>query len=389
MSNINSLWLSGNYFQRQEVLNNIYNQVKTYDQINVDGEMSLSYFLSDLLSSDIDEKFRIFVVNELPVDKKKTKTSISNAIVSSLPRINKDTLVIFNNIGDNKTIHSYVKENGKTFEYKSYIENKYCSDAIRAMLTAHDKKIDDTTLGLISSVLTSGAEKSGVLFESAYSLVLSMCEMSGDNKTIKNNIAEYACSHMRKYVVWKLFDIIDNKDYQKSVEFFNAYVNDKENIEHIVVEYIYVMIWRYRLLFLIGEMINNGMDKDTVRKNLADIYKIERSGSGRYIRTKTAIGNNGEKTKAYSEYVIKFMLDGGYGKKPTISLYSRKELISIVKALYESLYIIRSGIDDGGIKTIFLMILSISCDVNRVECLDFFSYVLNHKCFRKVKYGIS
>jgi len=181
--------------------------------------------------------------------------------------------------------------------------------------------------------------------------------------------------HSKEFIIWNIYKFLDNKDFCSSIRTLDKYLGNAKYFEHEVVMIINSMIWRYGLLL----MAKNGIEDKKSQKEIVDlisnINKIERTGRSQKTKLQSKM-KSGNPIPEYSTKMINSVMLQNYGKA-VVNCYSMERLSLIYYTLVKTLIKIRTGCSEAEIKLYFYInILTICGMISKKNTID---GILEHK----------
>ena len=356
---VNVCFLKGNLFQRKEILQKIKNSFETFELSIYDKSSSYKYVEQKILEYSCFSENRIIILNELP-SSSQTRTTVLNHLKKLLLIIPSDCLLILNNLDiSSKSFLSVVNKIGKVFEFDQIIDREAAKKYIFKYFKDKDKKIEIKNVDIIVESISFGDKK--IDLDKLFLLLDKMNQYVGRKKDIKKEDVIAVCSHSNDFIIWDLFNKLDEKNICRSLLLVNNVVSVIEKIEEEVSRIINLMLWRYKLLLYSKGYAVKNVKIEEISQNISNLNKLERKGKDFRIITNKKKDKEGNVIHAYSKKNIESLFRSYYGRKPTIQCYTEDELLLINYTLYQSLLKIRSGCTISEIVILLELICMVIC----------------------------
>jgi hypothetical protein len=142
------------------------------------------------------------------------------------------------------------------------------------------------------------------------------------------------------------------------------------------------MVWRYGLLLLAKDCINNKMSQKETSRQISNINKLESHGKAYRIKMNPKISKD-LPIPEYSSRMINSVMNSYYGKAP-LSCYGYEQLLLIYYALVKVTIKVRTGCTESEIKIAMSIVISVICGaITKKNTID---GILEHN---KMLYGIN
>jgi len=334
-------WISGAYYLAKQTLDKVRETTAGVETFDCYENTDFGKLLSFITSRSCFSENKVVVIHSLPdmtdAEKKKFKSIIEN--------VSDGLLIVFFmiNPSDERSIYNSVDKVGRIYHYDSHIPK----NEAKGWITSRAKELgiqveEDAAIAIAEN---SGITKDGVpidIMEHALQrLILNNC----DKKHYTMTDAISTATFYNSFVIWDLLNCCDEKNFDKCIDSFNKCAEAYGAVEAIN-EIIHMMAWKYRLLLSLKEFTANKASIEDAIIKASSIRKVALNGSGIKAITKTNLIESGpdagKPVPMWNQKVCINAMNGFYGKKPQIELYSRKELYLIVKCIEDSLFFSRT-----------------------------------------------
>ena len=370
--------LEGNIIDRKRELDKIKFSLTDYEQFIFDKEDSYDYVSQFISEISCFEKLRLFIIKELPrieaPNAAQERTKVLNRFKKLFPFIPCGNLVVFNNIGI--SAESFLKEvikYGKVYKFPQKIKKDEAKRKINKFLNSKNIQFDDDTTTLIVESLNT--EGSDIDLDKLYLLMRKMYNyIAGKTKITKEDVYN-VCDTSKDFIIWNLYNLLDNKEMSSSLSLVINFLDNCKNFKFETEFLLKGMIWRYGLLLMVKNGINDKKSQQTISQEISNINKLETTGKKRIMQMNCKFKDD-KVVPEYSSKMINSVLGMGYNKSP-LPFYSCKQLLLIYYSLIKTLIKIRSGCTDAEVRTAFhLNILVICGQIMKKNTID---GILEHK----------
>jgi DNA polymerase III delta subunit len=350
-------WISGSFFHKRKIVDAVKNSLEDHKVLIYDDEYSAEYIEMKISGNELFSESRVVIIKDIPSFKGSAQKSNKKwkEVFSNIPE---DCTVIVDGVDPNKkkVLYNHVKKIGKIFNPPAYLKRPEACSYVIDIFEKSGKHVEDSDVGLIVDNCESDK---GNLFDVDRMIMYHdlICSFLGNKKKNMTRADIIKCLPNNSNVLtWAIFDLIDKRDYDGCQKLLYRSILSKNTAKEAVEGLFHQLSWRYRLLFFLKEQKISGLKDEDILKNLKELHRFSREGSGEYSIFTT------DGKPLYSEKIGFNALKGFYGKTPVIDLYSRTELFKSMKVLDECLLKIRNSND-------------------KVECLmmadNFFMFICN------------
>ncbi|HUS48728.1 MAG TPA: hypothetical protein VMZ91_01055, partial [Candidatus Paceibacterota bacterium] len=139
-----------------------------------------------------------------------------------------------------------------------------------------------------------------------------------------------------------------------------------KNTEHEIVQLMHQLQWKYNLLLLAKNGVNNKKLKKDVCDEILKLNKLERKGVSKNIVMNLMIKKD-EEVPVYSIGMINSIFEDRNGRKASLSCYSFNQLLLINCAITKTLTRIRGGCTSNEIFILIEFIFMTICGIVNKE----------------------
>ncbi len=385
--------LEGNIVDRKGVLEKIKNSLADNYELFVFDKQDTYEYVSQMITelSCFGER-RIFIIKELPkIDaptEVQARTKVLNRFKKLFKIIPEGNILVFDNVGISaESFFKEVRKYGKIYKFAQKINKSDARKLIDVYFQKRKMKLNGDILGLIADSLNVDGDEVDV---DKLSLVIKKFHnyVCGKKNVNKEDVYK-VCSSSKEFVIWSLYNLLDeqsllndsNKDVSLIMKLINGYFENVKYFQHEAVMLIRSIIWRYGVLLLFKNGVNNRISQKEIINQILNIKKLESKGRAYKIKLTTKLKDD----KSIPEYSFKMInsIIERRGGRVSLACYSFDKLILIYYILIKTLIKIRSGCTDAEVKIVILInILTICGIIKKKNTLD---GILSYK---KMLYGI-
>jgi len=338
---VNLFWLSGSYYMRRQRMADIKKAIGDHILCVFRDTDGGGYVESKITEVDLFSTKKLVVLKGFPTFAKTSATD-NKKVIKMLQNIPENCYVVIDGISQTgkPTIYKAFQKFGKVINFPKYLDRRDALEWVGDRLEERDKDIKQKDIAFI--VDSIGSESKGIDVDKLFVCVKKICDFLGDEEKITREDVIRVADKYNRFVVWSLFDAIDNRNFDQCIFILDAACRT-DKLSSVAEHIFNLVLWRYRMLWFLKEGKACKMSNDTIKEDIKRIYKIVKSGSGLNSTLRTEVDDSGNKKQAYSPNAVKLALDGFYDKKPIINFYQRKNIFRIIKSAEESLMKIRYG----------------------------------------------
>lgn len=316
---VNVCWVLGGHFQRKRLIKKISDSIANAKVVNIQEGTSGEAILDMINRSDegifnTDVQNKIIILKDLP-DFKSTKQpgKLWSKVLKDCPY---NIVVIFNDIPKSSSVSLFklVKNIGKIFDYDNNISNSEAIEMAEFFFEEEGKKIEPEDISFLIDRIQNDKKVDSDL---VYSNLMKLSAYVGKNKSVTREDISNAIPNITKFVIWDWFDLMDSKDFHSLIVNVSQ-LKSTENISNLLASALPVVRWRFKLLLMVKEQKMISKDSRKVIMELSELKKRNKDG---------------ELKQLYSDFSIRGLLYGKSGGVPPIDLYTRGQLISILKLI--------------------------------------------------------
>jgi len=384
--------LEGNMVERKGILDKIKNSLADYELFIFDKQDNYDYVSQMVTEISCFEERRLFIIKHLPKmdapTEAQSRTKVLNHFKKLFPVIPLGNIVVFDNVGlSAESFFKEVRKCGRVYKFNQKISK---SDAYRVVNEYFQKRKIRFDREITSLIVDSlNLDGTDVDVDKLYLLIKKFYHyIYGKTKVTKQDV--YAvCSSSRDFIIWTFYNMLDensaaledNKQMELVMGLITEYLENAKYFQHEATMTIQSMVWRYGLLLMVKNGVNNKMSLEEISRKISNINKLESSGRAQRMRLKPKMKSE-QRIPQYSSKMIGSVSNRNYGRA-SLSCYTLNQLLLIYYVLVKTLIKIRSGCTDAEIKISLYLIVSTICgEITKKNTID---GVLEHK---KVKYGI-
>jgi len=330
-------WLSGGYFDRHNWLSKIKDSLGPHIVRTYGKNISLSFLQKEIRQRNLfNLERRLFVLTDIPLsDTTQPKTIVE--IQKLIKKIPDDVVLVFNGIDSNTTIDKLVKsvaEIGKVFYSPVRLSRNAAIEYVIKLSTNMKKKFSEEVAGAVFTVLAGSEFVETVETDRVYTLVHLLVCYAGKQNVTEDDVDLLGFS-ADDFVIWKFFDALDTKNLNISMKFVHRGILEASSSTEFANSFFSTVIWRYRLLLMISELLRTKDSPAKVSEAFGKFYKLKREGFGEhavYIAHRNK--DSDELIRAYSPVVI--------SRAMSSPMLSRSRMIEVYNAAESSVHKLRS-----------------------------------------------
>lgn len=340
MAEAKVVWLSGNLHERKLLLAKIREQFASADIRTLEGDYTVAYLEQIIRQDSVFSEQRVIIIKDVP-----TLTSTRQTMVNQLKKLLDDVpdecLIVFDGIpaDSEKAISGHVAKIGKMFDYPDKLEPNQAAGWLQGIFNDLGKEIKAEDAQLL--IDTSGYDKNvgGIGVDLLRLLATKVALYLGRRRNVETADVQANIFPSEDIVIWTILDALDSKDLAAC---YNAFAKLVDKEDQSVIKAINIL-WnialpRYRLLMFLKEGIASGKSKQDVAKEAIALRKLAQEGKDWGMKMTPEIAesgsNAGQPKGMFNEFAVNAALNGGFGgKRPTLDIYSRKEIVRIVNCL--------------------------------------------------------
>lgn len=337
--------LEGNWFQCRDVLEKIKDHLQEYELFSFDEQYSYDYVQQTIEEFPCFDTRRLIILNEFPhiknTERSKARTKILNNLKKILPTSPAGTIVVLNNLNISaKSFISEIEKIGSVYIFDKILRSGKATTWVVDYFKQRGKTISfDDASYLVESLNVQGGD---INLDKLYLLIKKMENYIGSKSKISEKDVFTIGSQSKDFVVWTLYNRLDEKDLRGSLSLFNDLLSFSKNPQAEIIQLINSFQWRYGLLYLAKDGLSRGLSKEDICSHILKLNKLERKGRGKKVSMSLMLKGNSP-VPIYSEKMVNSIFNDGYKGKSSLSCYSLNELLLINYVIKETLTKIRAG----------------------------------------------
>ena len=359
-SEVNVCWIQGNHRDRQKTIDKIKTVLGDCSVSIYDNEVSFEFLQTEIRELSCFSEKRLLIINACPIIKV-TKTKFYKQFIEVLEKAPKDCVIILNNLDiESEAFIKSVGKIGKIFKFEQDIPREQVKAWITRKIAENDKNIEEKDA--ITLVDSFGPDAKTISVDKLNLLIDRLVAFVGNNKNIKHEDVMKIGVDSSDFVVWSLFTLLDNKDYCSAIRLIARSFAKEKKISEAVKNLLNLMLWRYKLLLLVKEILNTETDEQKLLEKMRLFIKLKHEGSNSKITFEQEFQKDGKPKPMYSDGMIKTLIYGNYKNKPPVMCYKRASLFRIVESIDSILIKIRVGITEAEAELLLDTILMLICE---------------------------
>ena len=342
----NIFFLTGNLHERKLALNKIKSQLSNCDIQTYNKDISYAYLEQAIYNDICFSDNRLIIINALPAATS-TKATMLNHLKKTLENIPSNCFIVFNGLDDEKALLNFVntlvaKKTAIVKDFPIVISKDEAPAWIQEFFSAEGKNISNEDAQLLVDINGFDPVAGGISVELLRISATKIMHYIGNRKKeiTKEDVVNNSFPS-EEFVLFRMFDAFDSKDYDRCVSAFHLMIQSQEGQAQPVkasIEWLLnASLPRYKMLTFIKEGLDKKLLKKEVIEETTSLYKL--SSTGAYFRCKVGVEiidtgeNAGQKKMMFSEKNVTNSINGYWGGKPAIDKYNRRELIRILNCL--------------------------------------------------------
>jgi len=325
-------WMSGGMHDRKLTLDKIKSQFPSAEVVIVEGAFTVAYLEHVVRQESCFVDERIVLVKNMPYPST-TRPTMLNHLKKLIDTIPDTCVLVFDGIFDEKAISAHVGKVGKLFITDEKITINNGVAWIQSVLDEYGKSIGDNEAILLME--TCGYDK--VLGGIGVDIMRIACEKLsfylGRRKSITADDVLNASVPSQDFVIWRTFDAMDARDICACHNAYTRLCDQEQSVIGATTVLFAISLPRYRMMLFLKENLATGITKQEAVQQALSIPKLTSQGKDWEMTTIVDMGETGQKM-AFSEFAVNAAVFGNYGRKPSLELYSRRDIVRIINALY-------------------------------------------------------
>jgi len=327
----NLFLLQGNYFERKKALDKIKCSFPGSDIFIYDETASYKYVEQSIREFSCFSNNKIVIIKNWPVTiaVKESQPAVIKNFIKLFPNLPLETVLVFDGINtkSNKFI-SAVKEYGRAVEYEQKTDLNGLKSKIFSFFSQLDKDISDENAGLLAEFISLGAKE--VDLDLAFMTLKQINELTGSRKVVKIDDINSVCSQRREFIIWSLFNALDDKNRSESMSLFKLALGSVSSIEGEINKIFFTLNWRYDFLLLARQCYDKKFSSKDAWSKLSEMNKMEREGSNNLVKMKKKLDVKTKiPVKKYTESMYSSFYKSYRGREPVITMYDQDHLLLI------------------------------------------------------------
>lgn len=359
--------LEGNIAQRRKALDDFKSTLEDYELFIFDKQDSYEYVSQMVTEISCFGQNRLFIIKELPTVAAPTQSQARTKVLNYFKKLFKTVpfgnSIVFDSVGiSSESFFKEVKKYGKVYKFNQKINKSDAKSMISRYFKSKNIILNSDISFLIADSLNFNGndvdiDKLQLMIKKIYHYVY------GKNKITKEDIFA-VCSSSKDFIIWTFYNMLDECSASKDKSIgpiISLITNYLSSVKYLGYEASFLlkgMIWRYGLLLMIKNDINDNISQKDISDKISNINKLELSGNKYKIKLKSKIKN---KTiiPEYSSKMINSVI-GGYGKS-ALTCYTYDQLALVYYSLVKTLIKIRTGCSNSEITVSIYVVISVIC----------------------------
>jgi DNA polymerase III delta subunit len=347
-------WFDGNYHERKALLGRMLAAHPEHEVRRFDGEYTFPYLEEQVYNASCFADKRLFIVRDFPKPAT-TRPTMLNHMKKMLDNIPDDLTLVFYGIDDEETIATYVGKSkvGKLVHFPVKLEPAAAAGWLVAKFHENGKTISPEDAQLIVDLNGYDPTVKGIGID-ALNLVVKKLSMylGGKKKVVSKEDILTTAFPSEEFIIWTISDALDSKDIGRCYEAWNKLLANTTSggVSSAIHTLFAVIQARYRLLVFLKESLAQNLTKSQAASQAAAFVKLKQSGKDFLMTMLPDIAaTTGNPQPLWSDFVVQGALNGNFGRKPGIDLYTRKELFRILQVIQDASVEMRYRTTDAGL----------------------------------------
>ncbi len=359
--------LEGNIAQRKKALDDFKSSLGDYELFVFDKQDRYEYVSQIVTEISCFGQNKLFIIKELPTVDAPTnaqaRTKVLNYFKKLFPSIPYGNNIVFDNVG--LSAESFFKEVRKYGEVHKFDQKINKSDAKKVVSRYFKNKniiTDSEVTSLVADLLNLNGndvdvDKLHLMIKKIYNYVY------GKKQIVKQDIYK-VCSSSKDFIIWTFYNMLDDVSISKEknigpiVGLIADYLNNAKYFNYEASFLIKGMIWRYGLLLMTKNDVNNRISQKDIISKISNINKLESSGN-KYRMILQPKMKSEEVVPEYSSKMINSIM-GSYGRA-ALTCYTFDQLLLIYYTLVKTSIKIRAGCTESEIMISIYLIVLVVC----------------------------
>lgn len=369
-------WVHGNAKERKSFIARIKKQFEGEDIKTYGDDVSYEYFERQVLCNSCFSDKRLIIMTALPIPatSKQTMMNHMKKLLSNLPE---EVMFVVDGIdpAEEKAFYKFVTELGGRVEiYASKLDPNDAPEWVVGNFATYNKQISIEDAGMLVKVAGFDPVLGGISADQLNLAIMKLVSYAGKTKQITKDDITATAYLSEEFVFWRIFDAMDNKNLEACIDVMHKMCLEEDSVRSAVEKLFHICLPRFRLLFFLKEAQSGGANRTTLSNEASSLIKLSQSGAGMHIKMYPAIietgDNKGKQQPAFNANAINTALNGFYNRRPTLELYSRRDLYRIIKCLQESMVEMRYRNTDAGLMLLTDVLFYTICNKSTDQHLD-------------------
>lgn len=364
-------WLAGGYHRRRAMLSQIKAKFAGAEMFVCDNSVSFEYLITQLRTMGCFDENKIVIINEMPIFKDSNRKKYIEAFKKSLSDLDEGIFVVFNGISPTKekALFGHVKEIGRVYENPDTIDKKEAPRYISDLFQKSGYSIDYSAAEAL--IETCGYDRSvgGIGADMLEMSVQKIARYLGNEKKVTLETVEVTMFRHENFIVWDILNAIDDKNYERCITLLSKVRLLDDNVIQGITQLMNTILWRFRLLLFLKDSLAAIKDSNKVTEAALSMRKLKRADdrigfSAVYVPEVYATGENeGKPQTLWTKNVIDGALNGFYGRQAAVSLYSRRDIYRIVRAVQNAILHLRGLQSESSAYLLADTVFMVACNV--------------------------
>ena len=376
--------LRGNYFERKRILDKIKGALPQSDVFVFDESCSYKFVEQQIMQMSCFDTTRLVIIKNWPITTGPNKQAIQQKVlkkfVKLIPHIPYECVVVFNGINvKSKPFITEVEKKGRVFVFEQRTLKGKTIDKIISFFSTRDKTVSNEDATAMSEYVSLGSKE--IDLDVLHIIMKQIDEYTGSRKTVKLEDIHKICSQRKEFIIWSLFNALDEKDAPKSINLLRSSISSVKSVEDELLKMFYTINWRYTLLASVRNYYDSKYPKKGIWGEISKLKKMERvktngkADSNSYVKLQNKVDDKtGKEVNKYTESMVGSLFNGYYGKQPVVAVYDSDQLLLINYAIGKIYGRMRAECSDAELillmEVLFLVICGNIDHVSKIDVLE-------------------
>jgi len=333
-------WVTGNLTQRKQVIAKVKEALGEFDLETYTENDLIDFVIQQIRSVSCLGNKRLIAIKGWP--EAPSRATVIKKMCKILQHLPSDCFILLDNLETkSKDFNDLLKKKGRVYHFSTKADVPTAINIVLERFSQEKKDINsDCAAILVNSICPQFGNERQVDVDRIMMLVKKLILYLGSRKVVKEEDALAVCSDEQNFIIWQLLQCLDSKDYCQSLLLVQKHLSNASsasNTLELMMNIMYVISWRYRMLIFIKEGMHKGWSENTIIEEIGKLPKLERVANSMGFYIKMQISKN-----AQGKTISQFTPNAVYVGMKIAPYYSRKELMLLIKAINEAIVKLRA-----------------------------------------------